>query len=388
MALTLAQLQTPVTRDQVLQDILDELQVLGFNVTSWQSGSVQRTLLTAVAQTFASGTELVAAMVDFAFNDTSTGQGLTTFSDSHYDNQRVLVLATEGLVNLTGGAVGPPHTIVAGDVVVQDPTSGETFENTTGGVIPVSGTLTGVTFKARTPGINGNVANDTITELVTTFSGVTSNNPDPGSGTWITTLGIDQEADATLRTRNTTKWAVLNFAAPREAYVQLSLTADTDITRVTTDDSNPRGPGTVDVYIARATGVATAGDVTQVQSGTQDVSVDKKRTVSADVLVIAAAAQAITVTGTIHVTTSLNDATKQAEIEQAAIDYINSLDIGGEILPPATTGVVVFSELLGAITAVTGVRSVALSAPTADVAISGFSVATLAAPSFVYVDID
>ena len=92
--------------------------------------------------------------------------------------------------------------------------------------------------------------------------------------------------------------------------------------------------------------------------------------------------------GTIHVTTSLNDATKQAEIEQAAIDYIDGLAIGGEILPPATTGVVVFSELLGASTAVAGVRSVALTSPTADVAVSGFSVATLASPSFVYVNID
>ncbi len=382
MPLTFAQLTTPVTRDQVLQDMLDELQSLGFNVTSWQSGSVQRTLLTAVAEVWSTATESVAFLATMAFNDTSETDALTFFADSHYDNQRVTNLATEGLVVLTGGAVGPPHTIVAGDVVVRDPVSGETFENTTGGVIPASGTLI-PTFKARTPGTNGNVANDTITEMVTSFTGVTANNPDPGSGTWITTLGVDTEADATLRTRNTTKWAVLNFAAPREAYVQLALGADSDITRVTTDDSNPRGPGTVDVYIARAAGIATGADVTTVQD-----EIDDKRPVTADVLAIAAAAQAVVVTGTIHVTTSLNDATKQAAIEQAAIDYIDGLVIGGEILPPATTGVVVFSELLGAITAVAGVRSVALTAPTVDVAVSGFSVATLASPSFIYVNID
>jgi len=64
------------------------------------------------------------------------------------------------------------------------------------------------------------------------------------------------------------------------------------------------------------------------------------------------------------------------------------LDIGGEIFTPATTGVLSFSELIGAITSVVGVRKVALSAPTTDIPISGFSVATLAAPSFSYATID
>lgn len=392
MPFTILQLQTPITRDQALTTMLNNLQALGFNVTSWQSGSVQRTILTEVAETWSTATEFVATLVNMAFNDTSTDAALTTFSDSHYDNQRVTNVLTQGEMIFTGGAVGPPHTVSPGDVRVQETVSSQTYINITGGTIPLSGSVT-LDMEAQSPGVAGNIGTGLATlELVTSFSGVSVTNPlIVGSTTWITQLGVDEEADATLQTRNTTKWTTLNFATPDGAYVQISLRADSDITRVTADDTNPRGPGTVDVYIARATGVATGADVTQVQTtGTDDFAVDKKRPVTADALVIAAPAQAVTVTGTIHITTSLDDAAgvKRAEIEQAAIDYVNSLDIGGEVLPPATTGVLVFSELLGAITAVVGVRSVSLSSPTADVPISGFSVATLGAPSFSYVTID
>ncbi len=387
MPLTVKQLRTPVTQDQALTTILNELQSLGFNSSSWQSGSVQRTMLTGVALVFSTVTEFVAFITDFSFNETATSEALTEFSDSHYDNQRVTDVATLGLVVLTGGAVGPPHTIAIGDAVVRDPVSGQTFRNTTAATVPVSGVAApAMTFRAESPGTAGNVANDTITELVTTLTGVTSNNPDPGSGTWITTQGVDQETDPTLRTRNTTKWSTLNIVTkPADGYINIALTADSDITKVTVDSTNPRGPGTVDVYIARGTGVAVAADVTTVQT-----AVDLRRPVSADVLVIAAAAQAISIVGTIHLTTSLDDAAgvQRAAIEQAAIDYVNGLDIGGEVLPGSTDGFLIHSELIQAISDIAGVRRVLLTSPTVDVLISGFSVATTGTPTFTYINID
>lgn len=384
MALTFEQLRTPITQDEALQTILDELASLGFNSTSWQSGSVQRTIITAMAEVWARISEGVAFLAEMGFNETSTSGGLTLFSDSHYDNQRVEAVATEGLMLFTGSAIGPPHTISVGGIVVKEETTGIVYRNTAGGTIPASGSIS-LAMQADTPGIAGNIPNLSTLKLSTPYTGVTATNPDPGSGTWITTQGIDEEADVTLRARNRTKWATLNFALPADAYVNLSLTSDSDITRVTVDDSNPRGAGTLDVYIARATGIAVAGDVTTVQT-----EIDKKRPVTADPLVIAAAAQTVTISGTIHITTALHDAAKEAEIEQAAIDYTNSLPIGGEIVPPGTTGYFIFSELITAISRIEGVRRVALVSPTADIAISGFSVATVSGgtPAFTYVDID
>lgn len=381
MPLTVKQLTTPVSKEEALQLMLDELESLGFNVTNWHSGSVQRTFLKGVAVVWALATQYVDLTTRIGFNESSYEDGLTLFSRSHYDNERVEEIATEGVMLFTGAAVGPPHTVSVGDVVVQDEATGLYFENTEGGTIPASGTKQ-LAMRAREEGTASNIPNGSTLKMSTTFTGVTVTNPDPGTGTWITTLGVDAEDDDTLRTRNRTKWATLNWAAPEEAYINLALNADTDVTRVAVDDSNPRGPGTVDVYIARADGVAVSADVTTVQE-----AIDAVRPVSADAYTQAAAAQPVTISGTVYVTAALHDSDKEAEIEQAAIDYINSLVIGGDVLA-GSTGVVPFSELLHAITDVEGVRSVALTSPTADVTVSGFAVATVSGtPSFSYVDV-
>ena len=382
MPLTLEQLRTVITRDQALQVIIDELEALGFNGTSWQSGSVQLTVLTGVAEVWRQVSLMVNAVSEMAFNATSAATALTTFSDSQYDNQRITSIATEGLIKLTGGAVGPPYVVNIGDLTAIDNVNGYTYRNITGDTIPVSGPVS-LTFQAETPGAQGNVANNTIDELTTPLVGVTIDNPDPGPGTWITTLGIDVEADETLRTRNTSKWASLSYAAPAEAYVFFALTADSDVIRVTVDDTNPRGAGTIDVYIARAAGVAVGADVTTVQA-----FFDGRRPVTADPEAIAATAQSQALTATIHVTTALHDGAKEAEIEAAGTAYINSLDISGEVLPSGTQGYMIFSELIQAVSDVVGVRRVNFTTPAADVAITAYSVMTTGAITFTYIDID
>jgi hypothetical protein len=382
MPLTLDQLRTPITREQALQTLLDEAQSLGFSSSSWQSGSVQRTLLTLVAEVWSQLSEFVDAVSRFAFNDSSTGDALTAFSDSHYDNQRVEAVQTVGTVRLTGGAVGPPHVVAIGQLVVSDSVNGYTYRNTTAGTVPVSGTVD-LTFQAEVAGLSRNVANNTITTMNTALAGVTCNNPPLPSGTWITTLGVDEEADSVLQTRNRAKWGVLAYDTPAAGYEYMALTADTDIARVGVDDSNPRGPGTINVYIARATGIATGADVSTVQAYIND-----HKACSADVLVAASTAQAQNLTATVHVTAALNTTTKQAEIKQAAYDYINSLAIGGEVLPGGTAGYLIYSELVGACTAVEGVRRIVFSAPAAaDVAVTAWRVVTVGAEAWTFVSI-
>ena len=75
MALTLAQLRTVTTRDDALEDLLTTLQALGFNTSAWQSGSVQRTLMTAFAQGYASMTEITAALEEQVDAPLVDGQG-------------------------------------------------------------------------------------------------------------------------------------------------------------------------------------------------------------------------------------------------------------------------------------------------------------------------
>ena len=379
--LTLSQLRTPVTETQALTTIFAELESLGFNATSWQSGSVQRTFCQMFARVYADWTTYVYYLSLFAFNATSTAGALTEFSDSHFDNQRVTEVNAAGTYTLTGGAVGPPYVVAIGELLVAN-AAGVTFRNTTGCTVPASGTIT-CTIEAEVAGSGGNVANNTIDVLQTPLAGVTGNNPPIAPAvTWLTTQGLDAETDATLRARNTSKWATLSYAAPPEAYENWAISADTDITRSLVDDTNPRGAGTLDVYIARNNGAAIGADVTTVQA-----YIDDRRPVTADPEVIAATDAAQAFTATVYVTAALNNTTKQAEIATALATFINGLPIGGTVIPGGTQGYMLHSELTQAISEVVGVRNITWATPTVNTAIAATAVMTVGAVTFTYTDI-
>src|SRR5690606_5508813 len=125
--------------------------------------------------------------------------------------------------------------------------TGRTFRNTTGGTLNAGGTLT-LQWEATLAGSQHNVGNGQVTTLVTSRAGVSISNPDSGSGTWFTTLGQDEESDADLRIRNSTKWATLSLEWVEAAYVYAARTLGAR--KVKIDATNPRGPGSVDVYLA------------------------------------------------------------------------------------------------------------------------------------------
>ena len=379
MALTLEQMRTATTRDEALADILTTLQALGFNTTAWGASSVQRFMLTAFADLYRNATLVTDAISRMAFNDSATGDAMTAFADSHYDNQRVGATYAAGLVTLTGAAVGPPYVLAIGDVVVAN-AAGITFRNTTGGTVPASGSIP-LTFQAEVAGITGNVANSTITILQTALAGVTVNNPDPGSGTWLTTVAVDIESDATLALRNTAKWGVLSPSDPLAAYAYYISTAEPNATRVEVDDANPRGLGTLDIYIAAAGAVSSAQDVTDAQT-----EADRIRNPTADVLAIAAPAQAQAFVATVRITSALNTAATQAAVLAALTAYVNGLPISGTVFG-AAQGQFVFSEAVGAMTAVPGVVEVAMTTPAANVLITLHSVMTIASYTPTYVSV-
>jgi uncharacterized phage protein gp47/JayE len=371
--LTLAQLRTPITEDQAVQTLLDQLQALGFNVSSWQSGSVERDIVEAIGFVLADSTKSTDALSRLGYNDSATGDALTELSRSHFDNTRDPGQRTQGIVTLTDvGGIGPV-SFNPGDVVVSDKsTPANTFRNITGDTLPALGFVQ-LTFEAEIAGADGNVANGEITELVTAIAGVTVDNTTnaPGSATWRSLEGADVESDPTLRVRNSTRWARLSIAKPADAYINIALGV-TGVARARVDDTNPRGPGTVDVYIAGPSGTVGGTEVAAVQT-----AIDAERPVTADVLVIAATAITQDLAGSVFVDPSVYDGPAgvlETNVKQAADDYINSLPIGGVVLPPGPGGVMPRSELVGAMTAVDGTEAVALSDPAADVPVATFEI--------------
>jgi phage-related baseplate assembly protein len=380
MPLTLEQVRSITTRAEALDELITILQSLGFNTTAWQTGSVQLTLLEGCAEVWAQMSLVAASLSYFHFNDDATDEALTALSSSHYDNTRVAATRATGLVVVTGAAAGPPHVIAIGDMVVADSTYGYTYRNTNGFTVPISGVATPAPiFEAEVAGTDRNVADGAITILQTPYAGVTVNNPGPN---WRTIDAVDEETDATLRLRNSSRWSTLSYATSADAYESMALAADSTVTRVYTDDT-AASLGTVDVYLADNNGGVAAGVVTTVQT-----YIDLWKPITANVTVATAveyAAQAFT--ATIYITASLNNSATWAAIEAARDSYINTLPIGGTVIPPGAQGYMLFSELNAAISSITGVENITWTVPTADVAIAATQVMRVGATTFTYTDI-
>jgi len=363
--LTIAQLRASVTRAQATQTLLDLLSQLGFSATSWQSGSVQRTIVEMMGEVYSTMSEAKASLVDYCFNDTSSGAGLTEFSDSQYDNQRIVALAAQHTITLTCTAAEGPHAVSIGDLVVTDGTC--TFRNITAGSV-LSGSTLNLTFEAEVAGGDGNVAHSTITTLSTPLAGVTCTNPDLGTGSSITLAGQDEETDATLKIRNSTKWASLSIETPADGYEYIALSAVSNL-RVDVDDSNPHGPGTVDVYIAKATGVATGTEEALVQTAMD------ARIMGGLHDAVVATSDTINFVFTVYYDSVYVAATVETACETAIAAYVNGAPIGGYDYTPGPADVLLYNEMVKAIEDVDGVSTVVMTTPSADFSVTAHHVA-------------
>ena len=128
MALSIEQLLDPVTEAEALEQILDIFESLGFSARSWQSGSIARTIVQAMAVLRSDSSELAVTIAAGFLNELSTGDFLTLLSDSHYDNQRTEAVRTRGDIEVVTAAGAGPYALAAGDVLVQD-AFGNTYRN-------------------------------------------------------------------------------------------------------------------------------------------------------------------------------------------------------------------------------------------------------------------
>ena len=393
MAVSLASLLTPVTEEEALDLALATLSALGFNVTSWQDGSTQRTLVQLGATLYSSVTSTVAQIAAAGFNQLSSAGWLDVLSEDYYGNTRVAGVVTQGVMRLTASAAAPPVAITADVLQIADtatalPTT-HTYRNTSPAapvVLAPGGTLD-IDVEAEVAGTGSNIANSVPLFLWTSLVGVTCTNPPVGAtGTWITRAGTDQETDARLQTRNTSKWSTLSYAAVDGAYKNWALAADTSVTRVKVRSNNPYGPGSIDVVCATAIGGITPAQADAIRQyilgNNPDGSTTGRRPLGDIVTVQTASAIAFTVSGTVTVDADYTATTTATVIRNAILAVLNATDIGGTIIPPAATGVVVHSKIVAAVEALDGVISASITTPAADSALTELQVIDQTAVNF------
>lgn len=363
MGLSLSALLAPVTAEQAETDILAALDDYGFPATSWHVKSVPRTLVKWFATKWSEATKTVAAIAGGGYlataaemtNSDGTEQRdwLDLYAESQYDEVRTAATSTVGKFLLTNTS-GSPHTIVAGQLWIRDvATQKLLYQNTTGGALGAAvGATLEVSVLSEGPGAAYNLPNGVALELATPLPGVAATNPAVGStGTWITSAGGDIEGNRSYADRSRAKWATLGTGGGAPAYAAWAIKGAPTITRTLVDDANPRGPGTVDIYLANATGPATPAEIAAAKA----YSLPKKN-VTAGAEWLAAVAKPVTITATVEVLSAYEQTAVAAAIANISA-MATDLDIGEDVY---------LSEIITALSSPTGIRRVTVSAPTSD----------------------
>lgn len=378
MALSIAQLTSPPTRTDVVNWLLDRLRALGFPVTGWQEGRIANSLLNAFGTVGAIFAQQASAAVRMGFSSTGSGAGLTLHSRERFDNERDLAVKAAGGFLLTNSGTSP-YTIDIGSLIVTD-TSAVQFTNIEAGTLSASSTLT-LDFEAVTAGADGNIPNDSTLTLVTPLAGVTVTNPGPGDvdldgfdDPWYdTALGADEERDAALHDRNRTKWGLLATTHTNTAYQNLAL-SDIDVTKVRVVDDNPRGPGTVDVYVsADAAALSTTG-MTRVQKlfadnvghGTESAWPPLNTPLESTVELKIPPTVTLVVEGVVYYDPQYTQVDIEARVSQALSDLVSLTPLGGSDFAPGPVGVITSGDIVEAIERTLGVRTTQLTSPAGD----------------------
>lgn len=315
----LEDLVVPETKESIESTALALAEAQGLPVTSWGASSFFRLLFSIFATLLSTVWFSIAQTSRGVLLSLSQGAWLTLLARSQYQEERLAATFTVGTFKLTDNGGGPHGPFAAGAVTIA---VGELqYVNTAGGTVPASGSLD-LEFRATTADAAHNVPNDSTVTLVTSLPTVVVTNPAVGStGTWITTLGTDVEADEALRARCSSKWGTLSTGSPPSAYLYWALSV-AGVTRAKLDDGNPDGPGTTRVYVDNASAVATL-----------QASLDALVPTGSASTAMATTTQAVTIPGVVTVERTV------ATVAQATADVVANLtalaaeiDIGGIVV--------------------------------------------------------
>lgn len=352
MALTLKDLLTAPSEDEILTGFLALLAVSGFPVTSWQPGARARTLARLVSTGLVKVGALLTAIAGGGFNSTAQGDWLPILSAELYDNQAYGATFALGSMQFgLSSALAGPYTITPGQLWLV--WNGKHYRNTSGGTItwPVPLVLT---FQAESPGAKYN-SPDNALSLLTPLPGLVL------QGSTITTQGTDAEAPESLRARNRGKWSTVGPAMNNAGYESATRAALAQVTRVRVQANTP-SPRHIRVTVAGPSGALDPGGIATIQA-----YLDLHAALNTIPEVVNATEQAVALVGTVRITASHpNSAQAFGQVIDALLRLFAVLPIGGTLR---------LGDLYQVIENVPGVDSSLLASPVGDLVLPASSVA-------------
>ncbi len=360
---TLSDLLTPKSVDTLFEESLLTAREQGLPTSSWQPGSVPRTLLRADATALADLHLTQVAIARGAFLDEASGGWLTLLAASRFQVTRTGAVFCRGYVRVTVATGAGPYTIPAAGLLVSDGLRRWRSVNAAPVVI-TSAAPVSVLVEAEGSGTAYNVAVGAITTVVSpALAGVSVTNPAYAGGTWITRAGASEESDASVRERCRARWSTLGRGATDAAYEYHARTghaAEAQVTRAKVVWGP--GDGTLTVFLAGPAGAVSSsvelvvGDWIRAQKpGTDHPTVR-----SAEAVVVP-------VVATVTVTAATDSPLNRARATDALAAYFASLAIGEAVDQ---------GRLYQCLYAAAGVLDADLTLPAADVPVNTGQVAT------------
>lgn len=374
MALSIDDLFTPLTEDQVLDTFLDILRTFGIPVDSWVVGGVARTILRVVARTYSGFTQVMALFVKAGFLESATGPWLTLLARNVFGVERVEATFATGavtMVNSGGGVYGP---FAAGEVNFLWPAAGKVYTNTDPFTLNPGATLT-VNIEAVELGSASSAVPGAISAFQTPLLGVTVSNA-------AAVVGTDAQSDPDLRTECRNKLAAISVRGPRGAYayaVTAAVRGDgtpVDINRASISPSS--STGVVTVYVASASGVPSPSDIQYVVDSIESIA--RPDSVTCNVL----AATAVPYSANLTVWAKRTDGVTAQQITDlvntALINAFETYPVGGIPKPPSTQ-CYLYAEYVAGVVQGAHASIYDVDGAGSDVALSPGQVATLATPT-------
>lgn len=352
--LAFKELIAPISNDQHEEHALSVLSVLGFPVTNWAADSVPRRIVRSFVELYADARAAVQSIALGGYLDTATGPWLTLLAKSQFDVDRLPASFAEIDCVLSAVPASGPHTIAPEQLVIASETTGHRFSNVDGGTLLPGGTLT-PRWKAESAGSAFNAAAGTSMRIVAgTIAGVTA-----GAAT-LASSGANEETDPQLRFRCRTRWGSLvapgNWTMDSWTYAALNVPTAPGIRRVFVHDNNPRGAGTLDIYLASETGAATDLEVAAASAYLAPFAGNM-----IDLVVQSAIEKIIPVEGTVYARTP---APTVAELEAAVTAYMSTLAIGGDRIPALSPARIMTDQIEVQMLSFPSVVTVDLTQPT------------------------
>jgi len=363
MSYTLDELTTALTADEVEEAIYNALGVRKAATTAWKTGAVVRTIIAGVAIVLAALSNLQAAVARGGFLELATEDWLTLLAEYVFGVARIDATFATGDVTFTNTSASV-YSGGADDLIVQNSTTEATYRSTGSWTIPAGGSAT-IEVKAVEAGSDSTSEATKIDALVTTLTGVTCSNA-------AAIVGADEEEDAALRTRCLQRTGALSPMGPADAYgyaARNAVTADGDAIGVTRVATEAPGDGSVNVWVATASGAVT-GDPANPATDLGAVAAaiyDEAEPLAVEAVVASANA------GLVHVTYELwcysSCGLTETEIENLVFDALTELlqntPIGGHVV--GSTRKVYVSDITSAIDSVRPeIFAVNVTLPTSD----------------------